>query len=80
MEILNRYKDADTLRDEIGTCPNIEIKIDVVDKVPFFLRPYHVNEDDKQMLDREIKRLLRCYIIFSWYRVESYVLDKTFKL
>ena len=31
---------------EIGTCPNIEGEIDVTDKSPFFLRPYHIKEED----------------------------------
>ena len=29
MEMLYRYKDAFSLRDEIGTCPKIEVEIDV---------------------------------------------------
>ena len=29
------YKDAFSLRDEIGTCPIIEVEIDVTDKSPF---------------------------------------------
>ena len=32
MDMLCTYKDAFSLRDEIGTCPNIKIKIDAVDK------------------------------------------------
>ena len=35
MDMLYKYKEAFSLRDEIGTCPNIEIGIDVVDKSPF---------------------------------------------
>ena len=35
--LLYKYKDAFSLRDEIGLCPNIEIKIDVTDKSPFSL-------------------------------------------
>ena len=31
------YKGAFSLRDEIGTCPNIEVGIDVMDKSPFLL-------------------------------------------
>ena len=58
MKIL--YKDAFTLRDEIGTCPNIEVEIDVTDKSPFFIRPYHVREEDKAFIDKEIKWL--CYM------------------
>ena len=37
MDMLYRYKEAFSLRDEIGTCPNIEVGIDVVDKMPFLL-------------------------------------------
>ena len=32
MEMLYKYKDAFSLRDVIGTCPNIEVEIDVIDK------------------------------------------------
>ena len=35
MEILYKYTEAFSLRDEIGTCPNIEVEIDVIDKSPF---------------------------------------------
>ena len=44
----------------IGTCPNIEVDIDVMDKSPFFNRPYHVKEDDKALIDNEMKHL--CYL------------------
>ena len=37
--------------------PNIEIDIDVTDRMPFFIRPYHVKEEDKSILDKEMKRL-----------------------
>ena len=46
--MLYKYKDAFSLRDEIGTCPNVEIEIDVTDKFLFFIRPYHVREEDKK--------------------------------
>ena len=35
MDMLFKYKEAFSLRDEIDTCPNIEIEIDVTDKSPF---------------------------------------------
>ena len=60
MDMLFKYKEAFSLRDKIGTCPNIEVDIDVTDKSPFFIRPYHVREDDKAIIDREMKRL--CYL------------------
>ena len=47
MDILYKYREAFSLRDEIGTCLNIEVEIDVTDKSPFFIRPYHVREEDK---------------------------------
>ena len=50
MEMLYKYKEAFSLRNEIGTCPNIEVKIDVTDRLPFFIRPYHVR--DKKVLDK----------------------------
>ena len=37
MDILFTYKEALSLRDEIVTCPNIEVEIDVTDKTPFLL-------------------------------------------
>ena len=57
MEMLYKYKEAYSLRDEIGTCPNIEVEIDVMDKSPFFIRPYHVKEEDKVLIDKEMKWL-----------------------
>ena len=54
-DLLYQYKDMFSLRDEIGLCPNIEIKIDVTDKSPFFIRPFHANEEDKVILDKEMK-------------------------
>ena len=55
MEMLYKYKEAFSLRDEIGTCPNIEVEIDVTDKLPCFIRPYHVKEEDKALIDKEMK-------------------------
>ena len=60
MDMLYKYTDAFSLSNEIGTCPNIEVEKDVTDKSPFFIRPYHVKGEDKNVLDREMKRL--CYL------------------
>ena len=54
-DLLYKYKDAFSLRDEIGLCLNIEIDIDVTDRSPFFNRPFHANEEDKEILDKEMK-------------------------
>ena len=55
IDMLFSYKEAFSLRDEIGTCPNIEVEIDVTDKLPFFIRPYHIREEDKAFIDKEMK-------------------------
>ena len=55
MDMLYKYREAFGLRDEIGTCLNIEVEIDVTDKSPFFIRPYHVREEDKALIDKEMK-------------------------
>ena len=59
-DMIYKYREVFSLRDEIGTCPNIEIHIDVTDKTPFFITSYQVREEDKRVLDKEMKRL--CYL------------------
>ena len=54
-DLLYKYKDAFSLRDKIGLHPNIEIEINVTDKSPFFIRPFHANEEDKVILDKDMK-------------------------
>ena len=46
MDMLYKYKDAFSLRDEISTCPNIEVE-KMLDKSPFLL--------DHIMLSQNIK-------------------------
>ena len=49
-----------SLWDETGTCPNIKVEIDITNKSPFFIRPHHVKEEDKALIDKEMKWL--CYL------------------
>ena len=60
MDTLYKYKDKFVLRDEIGTCPNIEVELDFTDKSLFFIRSYHAKEGDKAIFDKEMKSL--CYL------------------
>ena len=60
MDMLYKYKEVFSLRDEIGTCPNIKVEIDVTDRSSFFLRPYHIKEEGKTVIDKEMKHL--CYL------------------
>ena len=52
MDMLYKYKEAFSLRDEIGTCPDIEVEIEVMEKSPFFIRLYLVREEDKAIIDK----------------------------
>ena len=38
-DVIFEYREAFSLRDKVGTCPNIEIDKDVTDKTPFLLDP-----------------------------------------
>ena len=58
MDMLYKYKKAFSLRHEIGTCPNIEVEIDVADKSPFFIRPYHVKDEDKNFIDKRNEKIM----------------------
>ena len=55
--LIYKYKDAFSLRDKIGMCPNIEVEIEVTDKNPFFIRPFHAREEDKTIQDKEMRRV-----------------------
>ena len=59
-DLLYQHKDAFSLRNEIDTYPNIKVEIDVIDKTPIFIGPYHTKEEDKITLDKEMNRL--CYL------------------
>ena len=68
--MLYKCKDAFSQRDEIDTCLNIEVEIDLMDKFPFFIRPYHVKEEDKTLADKEMRLLYSLGILkkdFSTY-------------
>ena len=68
--MLYKYKEVFSLRDKIGTCPNIEVEIDVTDKLPLFIRHYHVKEDDKTFIDKEM--ICLCYLGILKEGVSSY--------
>ena len=63
MTLIIQHKKAFSLRDEIGECPNLEIEIEVVDKSPFFVRPFRISEEDKPIMDRQMKRLVSLGIL-----------------
>ena len=63
-------KDTLSLRNDIVPYPNIEVEIDIVDKTPFFIQPYHVREEVKQILDKGMKR--SCHVGILKERFSAY--------
>ena len=63
MNIIKEHKQAFSLRDEIGKCPNIKIDIEVIDDSPFFVRPFHIHEEDKPIMDKYMAKLVSLGIL-----------------
>jgi hypothetical protein len=63
IDMLCYYKQAFSLRDEIGECPAITIDIDVLDKTDFFVRPFPIAEGDKPSMDKQMRRLVSLGIL-----------------
>ena len=63
MKMLIKYRDAFSLRDEIGECPNLEADIKVINDSPFFVRPFPISESDKPFMDEQMERLVSLGIL-----------------
>ena len=69
--LIYKYRDAFSLRDKIGMCPNIEVEIDMTDKTQYFYKTFpckggrqdHLGQrNEKTMLFRNLKgRLFYLY-------------------
>ena len=57
------FTDIFSLRDEIGTCPFIEVYLKLKDEMPFFVRPYPMREEQKRVIQKEMDRLKHLGII-----------------
>ena len=60
---VEQFTDAFSLRDEIGTCPFIEVHLKLKDKTPFFVRPYPMKEEQKKVIQKEMDSLEHLGII-----------------
>ena len=60
---LNDFYNVFNLRDEIGTCPFIEVHLKLKDETPFFVRPYPMREEQKKVIQKEMGRLEHLGII-----------------
>ena len=63
MNIIKEHKQAFSLRDEIGQCPNIKTDIGVIDDSPFFVRPFPIHEEDKPIMDSYMAKLVSLGIL-----------------
>ena len=63
MRMLIKYRNAFSLRDEIGECPNLKADIKVIDDSPFFVRPFPISENDKPFMDDQMERLVSLGIL-----------------
>ena len=55
MKLILRYREAFSLRDEIGACPNLTADIQVIDELSFFVRPFPLSEPDKEFMDEQME-------------------------
>ena len=60
---LDDFHDVFSLRDEIRTCPFIEVHLKLKDKTPFFVRPYPMREEQNKVIQKEMDRLEHLGII-----------------
>ena len=60
---VEQFTDIFSLRDEIGTCPFIEVHLKLKDETPFFVRPYPMREEQKKVIQKEMDRLKHLGII-----------------
>ena len=63
MKMILKYRDAFSLRDEIGACPNLTADIKVIGESPFFVRPFPLLEGDKPFMDKQMERLVSLSIL-----------------
>ena len=60
---VEQFTDVFSLRDEIGTCPFIEVHLKLKDETPFFVRPYPMREEQKKVIQKEMDRFEHLGII-----------------
>ena len=59
----DNFHDVFSLRDEIGTCPFIEVHLKLKDETPFFVQLYPMHEEQKKVIQKEMIRLEHLGII-----------------
>ena len=60
---VEQFIDIFSIRDEIGTCPFIEVHLKLKDESPFFVRLYPMREEQKKVIENKMDRLKHLGII-----------------
>ena len=62
-QALLKHTEPSSFRDEIGLCPNMELKLELNDKTTFYIRPFPIKEEGNVIVDKEMRKgcLLRIY-------------------
>ena len=55
-KLLYKYKQAFSLRDEIGLCQSMEVELELKVESLFFIRPFPIKESDKDIVDKEMRK------------------------
>ena len=50
---LDNFYNVFSLRDEISTCPFIEVHLKLKDETPIFVRPYPMREEQRKLYKRK---------------------------
>ena len=56
IKVIMKYKQGFSLRDEIGTCPHVEVELELKDTKPFFIRPFPIKEGEKDIIDKKMRK------------------------
>ena len=56
-DLLEQYKKAFSLCDEIGLAQGMHISLQLTDTTPFYIRPFSAKEDMKAKIDKEMNKL-----------------------
>ena len=61
-EVLHQLEEAFSLHGEVGDCRH-EVEFDMTDTQPFYIRPYSVCEKEKEIIDKELDKLVKMGIL-----------------
>ncbi len=69
VDMIYEYREAFSLYSEISSCPNFEAEISLTNDEPFYIRPYRLSGDDREIVTRELEKLGKIRNFGSWTSV-----------